>query len=296
MTSKDEAYRELVDITARHSPAGRLTRTAVDRLSVQKLTTLSLPSHFSPKPCLTIILQGSKELLFNGETFHCSAGNYVILAVDLPIMQKITQASPRAPHLGLSIALDHRRLSCIIENVGRPVGRQDPRFLRGISLGEVDCLLLDPVLRLMRLLDRPEDAAMLAPLIEDEILYRLLTGPDGARLDYIAKKGGAGTRIAKVIEWLRGNLDRQLSVGEIAERFGMSASSLHHTFKVTTGMTPMQFHKELRLHEARRLLLSDQIDVGTASFRVGYGSASQFSRDYKRFFTHSPRSDRGWVQ
>ena len=292
MKIENETYAELAEITARHSCAGKLTKTAIAGLSVQKLVRVSGPSFFTPRPCLTIILQGSKELAFNGQTYRCSAGNYLILAVDLPIVQRITQASLEEPHLGLSIALDQQRLSRLIEGLGRPVATEGDRSLKGISLGKTDRQLMDPILRLMRLLDQAEDAATLAPLIEDEILYRLLTGPDGARLVHIAKKGSAGNRISKVIDWMSSNLDRHMSIDEISERFGMSASSLHHSFKVTTSMTPMQFHKQLRLHEARRLLLTNDVDVNWASFRVGYQSPSQFSRDYKKLFQSAPSYDR----
>jgi transcriptional regulator GlxA family with amidase domain len=146
-------------------------------------------------------------------------------------------------------------------------------------------------LRLLRLLDRPQDVAAMAPLIEQEILYRLLSGPHGARLMHVAMAEGQGQRIARAVAWLRERFDQPLRIEILAEHVGMSESSLHHHFKAVTNMTPMQYQKQLRLHEARRLMLSEGLDVGAAGFNVGYHSPSQFSREYRRLYGLSPARD-----
>ncbi len=152
-------------------------------------------------------------------------------------------------------------------------------------------LLVDAVIRLVRLLDQPQDIAALAPLIEQEIFYRLLTGPEGGRILNMALAERPGNKVARAARWLRENFHQPLKIGRLASSVGMSASSLHHHFKAVTAMTPMQYQKQLRLNEARRLMMVEKLDAGTAGYRVGYQSASQFSREYSRFYGRSPARD-----
>jgi AraC-like DNA-binding protein len=165
--------------------------------------------------------------------------------------------------------------------------------MRGVAVNAAPAELLDASVRLLRLLDRPEDIPVMAPLIEQEILYRLLTGPFGPRLLQITMTESPGNKISQAIAWLRENFTRPLRLEALAERVGMSVSSLHHHFKAVTAMTPMQYQKQLRLREARRLMLMERLDVGTAGYTVGYQSPSQFSREYRRLYGLSPLRDVG---
>lgn len=167
----------------------------------------------------------------------------------------------------------------------------EARTERGIAAHKVSPLLVDAVIRLIRLLDQPQDIAALAPLIEQEIFYRLLTGPEGGRILNMALAERPGNKVARAARWLRENFHQPLKIGRLASSVGMSASSLHHHFKAVTAMTPMQYQKQLRLNEARRLMMVEKLDAGTAGYRVGYQSASQFSREYSRFYGRSPARD-----
>jgi transcriptional regulator GlxA family with amidase domain len=162
---------------------------------------------------------------------------------------------------------------------------------RGIVVNDATPELLDAMVRLLRLLDSPSDIAAMGPLIEQEILYRILTGPAGSQLINIAMSDSQGSRITKAIAWLRENFARTLRIDELAEHVSMSTSSFHHHFKTITAMTPVQYQKQLRLHEARRLMLVERLDAGTAGHRVGYQSPSQFSREYSRLYGLSPSRD-----
>jgi AraC-like DNA-binding protein len=166
-----------------------------------------------------------------------------------------------------------------------------PHDMRAVAVNKANPDLLDAVARLLRLLDRPQDIAAMAPLIEQEILYRVATGPFGPAQLQIAMLETPTNRVAQAIAWLRQNFTRPLRIEELAQHVGMSPSSLHHHFKAVTAMTPMQYQKQLRLHEARRLMLSERLDVGSAGYSVGYQSPSQFSREYSRLYGLPPLRD-----
>jgi len=183
------------------------------------------------------------------------------------------------------------RLKAIMCRVSLETSAIAPDEMRGVAVNTAPAELLDASVRLLRLLARPHDIPAMAPLIEQEILYRLLTGPFGPRLVQIAMTESPSNKIARAIAWLRENFTRPLRVEELSECVGMSVSSLHHHFKAVTAMTPMQYQKQLRLQEARRLMLIERLDVGTAGYSVGYQSPSQFSREYSRLYGLSPLRD-----
>ena len=205
----------------------------------------------------------------------------------------VVEASPEVPHLGVGLGLHPERLKQALARAAQPPRPQTAEEMRGVSVNKAPPNLLDACLRMLRLLDQPQDIAAMAPLIEQEIFYRLLTGPFGPRLRQIALSETPGNRIARAIGWLRQNFTEALRIEDLAEEVGMSVSSLHHHFKAVTAMTPMQYQKQLRLHEARRLMLVERLDVGTAGYSVGYQSPSQFSREYSRLYGQSPLRDVG---
>jgi AraC-like DNA-binding protein len=236
-------------------------------------------------------VQGAKSLGVGSELYRYGVGDYLVVSLDLPVVSRVTEASLETPHFGIAMRIDPDQLKEVIGRVARtipPAGLED---MRSVAVNAAPTELLEATLRLLRLLDRPEDIAAMAPLVEQEILYRLLTGPFGSRLLQFAQAETPSNRIAQAIGWLRENFMQPLRIDALADQVGMSVSSLHHHFKSVTSMTPMQYQKQLRLHEARRLMLVEQVDVGTAGYRVGYQSPSQFSREYTRLYGLSPLRD-----
>jgi AraC-like DNA-binding protein len=241
------------------------------------------------EPCLGVLLQGSKHILLGDERLEQENGNYLISSIDVPVSAQVMRASPNQPCLCLTLRLDPIRISEWLSEVTLP--KQTTATTRGLALSTLNQALIDPLLRLVRLLDSPNDLPSLAPLIEREIIYRLLTGEQGARLAQIATAGSQSQQIARAIQWLKQHYNRPLRIGDLASMVNMSASSLHHHFRQITAMSPLQYQKLLRLHEARRLLLAEGCDVATAAHRVGYESPSQFSREYSRQHGAPPLRD-----
>jgi AraC-like DNA-binding protein len=266
-------------------------QTAVDGLFFSRKSAPSQPLRTAQWPCFALVAQGAKSLTLGGQEYHYGVGNYLVVALDLPVASRVTQASHAVPNLGLGMAIRAERLKELLDRAG-PARPRVGGDARGVSVNTAAPDLLDATLRLLRLLDRLEDIAVMAPLIEQEILYRLLAGPCGSALMRIAQADSPGNKVAKAIAWLRGNFTGQLRMAELAAHVGMSTSSLHHHFRAVAAMTPLQYQKQLRLHEARRLMLVERLDVGAAGFRVGYQSPSQFSREYRRLYGVSPLRDR----
>ncbi|MBK0022661.1 AraC family transcriptional regulator [Brucella pseudogrignonensis] len=291
MTSSAQAYRELALLAARHIEADGEIRTAIDGLSLSRRSEPSTPCHGSYRPCLAMVLQGAKSLQLGTETIHYATGEYLVTSLDLPVTWRVSQASVEAPHFCLSLAIDSEKL---VDVLGRMDLRRKPdssAAKTGIAVNAAPAELLDATIRLLRLLDTPSEIPVMAPLIEQEILYRLLSGSDGERLINIATVDSHANRIARSIGWLRQNFAMPLRVEHLAEYVHMSASSFHHHFKAITAMTPLQYQKQLRLTEARRLMLIERLDAGTAGHRVGYQSPSQFSREYSRLYGNPPVRD-----
>ncbi|PZQ35921.1 MAG: AraC family transcriptional regulator [Phenylobacterium zucineum] len=221
---------------------------------------------------------------------HYGVGDCLLVALDLPATARILRASDAEPHLCVGVAINPARLAELIGRLPEQASAT-PSGVRGVAVNPASPELLDATLRLLRLLERPGDVAAMAPLIEQEILYRLLSGPQGARLMHIAMAEGQGQRVARAVAWLREHFAETLRIELLADHVGMSESSLHHHFKAVTNMTPMQYQKQLRLYEARRLMLVEGLDVGAAGFSVGYQSPSQFSREYRRLYGLPPARD-----
>jgi AraC-like DNA-binding protein len=248
----------------------------------------SLPLVSTQFPCMALVLQGIKSVEFGGQHLEYGAGQYLLASVNVPAVSRIVNASKTDPLLAMAVQIDFAELKQVIQRceVLPPLGPQS-----GISVFDADIDLLDAIVRLLRLLDKPEHARLLAPLFRQEILYRLLVAPSGSRLLELCRNGSSSNRIADAVSWLQKHFAEGFMVEELARHVGMSPSSFHQHFKAVTGMTPIQYQRRIRLQEARRSLLVDSIDVGDASFRVGYQSPSQFSKDYRHYFGRLPKQD-----
>jgi AraC-like DNA-binding protein len=242
--------------------------------------------HGTSFPSFCVIAQGAKEVRLGERAFRYNPAHYLIASTALPFASRVAEASPGRPYLGVVLALDPALVGSVMVEAGYPAPRGRAE-ITAMDVGPLDANLLDAVLRLVRLLDAPADARVLAPLIKREIVYRLLAGPRGDRVRQIATLG-EGSRIAEAIARLRKDYDRPLRIAELARELGMSVSGFHHRFKQATAMSPLQFQKQLRLQEARRLMLGEGFDATSAGLRVGYDDAAYFSRDYKRLFGAPP--------
>jgi AraC-like DNA-binding protein len=291
MTEISAAYREMSSIIARYAAEEGEVATAIDSLFLSRRTEPSQPLHTAQWPCFAMVAQGAKSLTLGEEVFDYGVGDYLVVALDLPVTSRITIASSDAPLLGLGMAIRPERLKELFQRVP-PVSAASEGRARGVAVNQAEEGLFGATLRLLRLLDTPRDIPALAPLIEQEILYRLLAGPCGPALTRIAQTDSPGNRVAKAVAWLRENYTEQLRIEVLANRVGMSTSSLHHHFSAVTAMTPLEYQKRLRLQEARRLMWVDRLDVGSAGYQVGYLSPSQFSREYSRMFGVPPSRDR----
>ncbi|KFE63415.1 AraC family transcriptional regulator [Hyalangium minutum] len=285
-----ELLAELASWINRFSPEDGTTPTEIPHVTLHRASRTGEPLRVLYQPSVCLIAQGSKQVMLSDELYTYDASTYLVASVDLPVTGQVAQATPKAPYLCIQLDLDPVEIADLVLKAGAPKPKQQGPH-RGLFLGQTSKELLEAVLRLARLLETPEDAPTLAPLAIREILYRLLKGEHGWRLGQIATENSQAQRIAQVIGWLKAHFTEPLSIEKVAREVHMSPSSLHHHFKAVTAMSPLQYQKQLRLQEARRLLLSADVDVATAGFRVGYESPSQFGREYRRLFGTPPGKD-----
>jgi len=265
----------------------------VEPLKGLRLNRASAPTelaHGVADPAICVIAQGSKEVFLGDERYQYDPMHYLLATAELPVVSHVIEASPERPYLSLVVQLDPTLVSTVMVEAGHLAPRSYAN-VRAIDVSPLDAGLLDAAVRLVRLVDSPTEAPFLAPLITREIVYRLLKGEQGERLCYIAVQGGHAHRIARAIDWLRKDFDQSLRVDDLAQELGMSVSSFHHHFKAVTAMSPLQFQKQIRLQEARRLMLGEDLDAASAGYRVGYNDAAYFNRDYKKLFGLPPLSD-----
>jgi len=241
-------------------------------------------------PCLSIIAQGAKTIVVGQEVYEYDPSRMLVYSVALPVAAQVTQASYSEPYLALRLDLEPQKIAELVLKV-YPHGLPPVQERSAVYITPVDLSIVSAAIRLMECLAQPGDAELLAPLVVDEILIRLLRSPIGVRVAQMGFAESSVHRVAKAISWLRANFSQPVKVEELAELVHMSVSSFHEHFKSVTSMSPLHFQKVLRLQEARRLMLSTMMDAGTASQRVGYLSASQFSREYSRFFGSAPTRD-----
>jgi AraC-like DNA-binding protein len=248
----------------------------------------SLPLVSTQSPCMAMVLQGAKSIEFGGVNLQYGAERYILASIDVPVTSRIVNASEKHPLLAVAVQIDFAELREVIQRCDAlPQLSPQP----GIEVFEANLELVDAVVRLLRLLDTPAHERPLAPLIRQEILYRLLSGPSGSRLLEICRNGSPSSRISEATVWIQKHFAEGFMIEELAHHVGMSPSSFHQHFKAVTGLTPIQYQKRIRLYEARRSLILDSIDIGEASLRVGYQSHSQFSKDYRQYFGRLPKDD-----
>jgi AraC-like DNA-binding protein len=280
---------ELIERMARLVPADGLLE-AVPGFFLGRSSKPTEPVHSVFKPAFCVIAQGSKQVLLGEEVFRYDPGHYLVSTVDLPIISQVIEASEERPYFSFRLNLDASLVAAVMVESGIQIKKGDGR-VKAMDVSSIDANMLDAVVRLARLLDTPSEIQVLAPLTIREIVYRLLRGEQGARLSHLLASGGETRRISKAIGHLRENFDRPLRIDDIARELGMSVSGFHHHFKSVTAMSPLQFQKQIRLQEARRLMLGEDLDAASAGFRVGYEDPSYFSRDYKKLFGAPPQRD-----
>ena len=281
--------RELVERIARAVPEDG----GAEPLRGLRLNRASSPTelvHGVSFPAFCVIAQGSKEVFLGDDRYQYDPMHYLLTTAELPIVSQVIEASQEWPYLSLSVRLDPTLVGSVMVEAGY-VSSRSRADLRAINVSPLDARLLDAVVRLVRLLGTPAEALFLMPLIKREIIYRLLMGEQSGRLHQIAVQSGHTHRIARAIERLHQEFDQPIRVDDIAGELGMSVSSFHHHFKAVTAMSPLQFQKQIRLQEARRLMLGEDIDAASAGYRVGYNDASHFNREYKRLFGLPPLRD-----
>jgi len=284
----DELAR-LVAAIERHAPADGVCRTAVPGLILARLQTPSAPNALVVDPSLCLVAQGAKEVFLAGEVYRYDPAHSLLVSVDLPISARVVEATPARPCLAVRLSFDP---SVVGELLAACPDATFPGLpARGVEVSAVEPRLLDAVGRLVALLDSPRTLGPLAPLVLREITYRVLIGPQGARLRQIATAGAPAQQVARAIRWVRQHFAEPLRGESLARHAQMSLSGFHQHFKAVTGLSPLQYQKQLRLQEARRLMLGEGLDAASAAFRVGYESPSQFSREYRRLFGEPPRRD-----
>jgi AraC-like DNA-binding protein len=258
------------------------------------LSRLSAPLekiHGVLEPSLCVIAQGSKEVLLGDSRYRYDPLHYLLATMDLPSVGRVVEVSRERPYLSLRLELPAALVSSIMVEAGHSSSPEQAADVRAIDVSPLDANLLDAVVRLVKLLDSPTEAAILMPMIMREIIYRLLMSDQGDRLRHLTVLGGYTPAIARAVQRLRQDFDQPLRIEQLARELGMSVSGFHHHFKAVTAMSPLQFQKQLRLQEARRLMLGENLDAANAAYRVGYNDASHFNREYKSIFGVPPMRD-----
>jgi AraC-like DNA-binding protein len=271
----------------RHAGEG-LTATALPGLSVLSAPTVTAPLGDMLEPAFALVAQGVKQTALNGRPFRYGPGQFLVASVELPVIGQIERATPDEPFLAAVLELRPERIAALLLETAPPASAGVPV---GLAVSDASPALLDAVTRLLGFLDAPRDADVLAAGVEREILWRLITGPQGAMVRQIGLADSQLAHLARAIRWIRRHYDETLRVEELAALATMSVTSFHRHFRAVTSMTPIQYQKQLRLHEARARLLAEPGDVAGAGFAVGYDSASQFSREYRRMFGAPPGRD-----
>ena len=243
------------------------------------------------EPGLALIAQGAKRTVLGDKVFNYEAGQYLVVSVDLPILAEVIRASREEPYLVFCLTLKPASIAALLLETSAGNAADAGTAGAGLAVCDAPAELLDPIARLIRLVDHPEDIAVLAPMLEREILYRLLTGPQGNQVRQIGIANSRLSQLSRAISWIRSHYADNLRIDELAQIAGMSPASFHRHFRTLTAMSPLQYQKQIRLQEARARLISDAKNVAAVGFAVGYDSPSQFSREYSRFFGVPPGQD-----
>lgn len=281
---------KLVDIVGCHVRDDGIHSTAIPGVSLIRSASPTMPMPVVYEPTLCLVAQGRKQAMLGTTAYVYDPAKYLIASVDLPVMGSVIEASEAVPYLCLALDLDTAVLSELaLRHPQREEGVSAPPA--GITLNDTTPELLDAAVRLAGLLDRPRDIEALAPLVIREMLYRLLTENGNSLIRQMAQADSRLNQIAKAIAWLRSRYNEACRIGDLVDIAGMSRSSFHAHFKAITSMSPLEFRNQLRLQEARRLMVTEAVDAAEAGYAVGYESPSQFSRDYARLFGMPPAKD-----
>ncbi|MDH6118488.1 AraC family transcriptional regulator [Kitasatospora sp. GAS204B] len=284
-----DPLNELQMLIVRHAGAGgQQKKQILDGVSITCVDEATLPVAVMSEPSLAIIGQGVKRTVLNGTPYDYRAGQYLVVSVDLPVTGQALKASSDEPFVCFSMALKPTAIAPLLLEM---TNSAKPPAFTGLAVSAATPELLDPIVRLLRLVDRPDDLRVLAPGFEREILWRLITGDQGALVRQIGLADGSLAHISRTIRWIRQHYNEPLLIADLADLSGMSASSFHRHFRSATSMTPIQFQKQIRLQEARALLMTRPADVAEIGYLVGYESPSQFSREYRKTFGTPPGRD-----
>lgn len=283
-------HHELASLIGQFAPADGIHATAIPRVALIRSSRPSEPTHAVHEPAVCIIAQGRKQVMLGEQIFIYDREKYLIVSVDVPVVGQVIEASAQEPYLCLRLDLDPGMLSALMMELGMARTAGDAPGA-SLALSAVTPELLDAAARLVRLLATPADIPILAPLAEREILYRLFHGEQAHRLRQIAVAESKLQQINRAIGWIKSHYQEPIRIEDAAAKANMSTSAFHHHFKQVTSMSPLQYQKQLRLQEARRLMLGQAMDAATAGFNVGYDSPSQFSREYSRLFGAPPLRD-----
>ena len=284
---------ELQTRIARHADDPKVA-TLLPGVAIMASSTPTRPMGYVSEPAFALVVQGAKRAVLGERTFDYSAGQYLIVSVDLPLTANIVKASPQEPFLALGLKLNAATIATLLVETG--VIRNNRTGPSAIAVSDLTDDFLDPVVRLLRLLDRPEDIPVLLPAIEREIYWRLVNGDQGAMIQQIGLADSRVAQVSKAIRWIRGNYTEVLGVEALAEMVGMSLTSFHRHFRAVTSLSPLQYQKQIRLQQARARLAANPKDIAAVGFAVGYDSPSQFSREYRRLFGVPPGEDAARLQ
>lgn len=265
-------------------------KTAIPSLSLHRRKAPTEPLHCIFNLGLGVVAQGDKQALLGEEVIKYGPGQSMLTSIELPLISRVTRASSQEPLLGLMLTLDSQEIIQTAADMQLPAPARGTAY-RPITIERLDERLTRDLVRLVELLGQPQLVDLLAPLIKREIVIRLLAGPHGPQLQHLAADGSPSQQISKAVTWLKQNFTQAIQVDDLAARVHMSPSTFRHHFRAITGTSPLQYQKQLRLQEARQLMLSQNMDAGSASGQVGYESASQFSREYNRLFGSPPQQD-----
>ncbi|MFM9277554.1 AraC family transcriptional regulator [Paenibacillus jiagnxiensis] len=286
----EQALQQLALLISRHAPSNGTHQTAVPSLKLMYAAQPSEPMESVYKPSICVVAQGAKMALLADETYRYDPSSYLVTSVELPIIGRIIEASPEIPYLSLKLSFDADVILDIVKEMN------DPELIpgeasRGITVSRTSPELIEALVRLMQLLDAPQDIPIISPLVIREILYRVLQSEQGVLFHQFAISGSHAHNIAQAIQLINRQFNRPLLVEQLAKSVNMSTSAFHKHFKRVTAMSPLQYQKSVRLQEARRLMLTESVQATEAAYRVGYESPSQFSREYARMYGRPPMVD-----
>ncbi len=282
--------RLLAELTSRHAPNDGVHETAIPGLALIRQSQPTEPLQILHHPAVCIIAQGEKEVALADLRYFYDPAKYLVVSVDLPLSGQVTKASPETPYLCVRVDLDAAVLTSVLTEKGASAVAKGS-VERGLFISNTSSELVDAATRLLRLLDEPEHIPFLSSLLQREIYYRLLSGEQSGAVRHIATAGSKIRQIARAIAWIKDHYARPFSIDVVAGEAGMSPSAFHHYFREVTAMSPLQYQKQIRLQEARRLMVGGAFDAATAGYEVGYESPSQFTREYRRLFGAPPVRD-----